>query len=64
VVIGIGLALALTRSLRSLVFGVGVADPATFLVVTAALLLVAAVATLVPAVRATRTSPLEAIRLD
>ena len=64
VVIGIGLALVLARSMSALVFGIGAYDVATFLVVTAALLVVATSASLVPAFRATRVSPLEAIRTD
>jgi putative ABC transport system permease protein len=64
VVIGIGLALLLARSMSALVFGIGAYDVATFVVVTAALLVVAASASIVPAFRATRVSPLEAIRTD
>jgi predicted permease len=62
--IGIGLALLLARSMSALVFGIGAYDAETFLVVTAALLVVAMSASIVPALRATRVSPLEAIRTD
>jgi len=62
--IGIALALVLVRSMSALVFGIGAYDAVTFLVVTAALLIVATSASIIPAVRATRVSPLEAIRTD
>jgi putative ABC transport system permease protein len=64
VAIGVGLALLLARSLSSLLFGIRASDPATFAFVATVLLVVAAVATLIPAMRAMRTSPLEAIRMD
>ncbi len=62
--IGILAALAIARSMSALVFGVATWDPASFIVVTATLLVIAIVATLVPAVRAARVSPVEAIRTD
>jgi putative ABC transport system permease protein len=52
------------RAMRSLLFGVGAADPVSFIGVAALLLLVAVGATLVPALRAARVSPLVAIRVD
>jgi putative ABC transport system permease protein len=60
--IGVAAALLLARSMSAMVFGVGTADPSSFAVVIGLLLLVAGIATLVPALRATRVSPLEAIR--
>jgi putative ABC transport system permease protein len=62
--IGVGLAAAavLTRLLSSLLFGIGSWDPATFAAVCLALLLVAVVACGVPARRATRIEPVEALR--
>jgi predicted permease len=62
--IGLVVALALTRMMSALVFGVGTRDPMSFGVVTLVLLAVAAVATLIPAVRATRVSPVEVTRVD
>jgi ABC-type antimicrobial peptide transport system permease subunit len=64
VALGAVVALAATRSMRALLFGVGSADPLSFGVVAVLLLLVAVVATLVPAMRAARVSPLVAIRTD
>ena len=61
---GLGVALLLARSMSALVYGVKVNDPASFVVVIVALLVVATVAALVPAARATRVSPLEAIRTE
>jgi putative ABC transport system permease protein len=54
--------LLLSRFLQRLLFGVGSTDPATFGVVVAVLLAVALTACWAPAWRATRVSPLEAIR--
>jgi len=64
VALGTGGALLAARAMRSLLFGVGAADPVSFVGVAALLLLVALAATLVPAVRAARVSPLVAIRTD
>ncbi|MCZ6917987.1 MAG: ABC transporter permease [Gemmatimonadetes bacterium] len=63
---GVGLvaALGLTRLMGSLLFGVDPADPMTFGRVTGVLLLVALVATLVPARRAAKVAPIIALRQD
>ena len=50
--------------MSALVFGIGTWDPPSFAIVVALLALVALVATWLPAQRATRVSPLEAIRTD
>jgi len=62
--IGIGLAgaLVLTRFLASLLFGVTPTDPATFLVVSLFFGAVALLATYIPARRATKIHPMEALR--
>ncbi|HET7695783.1 MAG TPA: ABC transporter permease [Vicinamibacterales bacterium] len=62
VVFGVGAALVLTRVMVSLVFGVRTYDPAVFAAVALLLTVVAAVAALIPAYRATRVDPLAAIR--
>jgi predicted permease len=61
---GIGLVASLgaARLVRSLLFGVGVGDPVTFVVVTGLLIGVALLACYVPARRAMRVNPIDALR--
>ncbi|MDX1495385.1 MAG: FtsX-like permease family protein, partial [Longimicrobiales bacterium] len=61
-VIGLGLSLLLSRILESMVFGISATDPATFLGVSALLVVVAVIATLIPASRAVRTDPATTLR--
>jgi putative ABC transport system permease protein len=62
--VGIGVlgALGLTRLITSQLFGVRPTDPTTFIFVALTLTGVAALATLVPALRATRVDPVVALR--
>ena len=62
VVAGVLLALAGTKVLRALLFEVSPTDPAVLVLTSAALLLVAGVASLGPARRAARVDPVEALR--
>jgi putative ABC transport system permease protein len=64
--IGIGLAgaLLLTRLMRSLVFEISTSDPATFAAVVVTLGLVALLASYVPARRATKVDPMQALRAE
>ncbi len=64
VLLGLAGAYGLTRFLASQLFSVKPTDPATFVLVTAALAGTAFVATLVPALRATRVDPVVALRDD
>ena len=64
VVIGIIGAVALTRLLRSLLFGIGPTDTLTYGVLATLLILVAFIACYVPARRATKVDPLVALRYE
>jgi putative ABC transport system permease protein len=64
IVVGLAAALALTRLMRSLLYQVRPSDPETFVLVSLALVGVAVLAGAVPAYRATRVSPLIALRTE
>jgi len=64
VVIGLAAALVLTRLMRSLLFGINAADPATFVAVSLLLTLVALLATYFPARRAARIEPILCLRSE
>ena len=67
IAIGLGGAYVLTKyleSLTSMLFGVEARDPWTFAAIAALLLMVALIACLVPARRATRVDPLTALRYE
>jgi predicted permease len=61
---GVIAAFLLTRLMQSLLYQVQASDPMTFVVVTAALVVVALLASALPAYRATRVSPLIALRTE
>jgi ABC-type antimicrobial peptide transport system permease subunit len=62
VAIGAGGSLALTRLLRTMLYGVSATDPAVFVAASVFLLVVASLAAYIPARRAARVDPLVALR--
>ncbi len=64
IAVGLVASLALTRLLRSMLYEVSATDPLIFVAVAVLLLLVATIAAWIPARRATRVSPMLALRGD
>ena len=61
---GILLALALAQALRSLIYHVSPADPLTFTAISIAVVLIAILASYIPARKATRADPMAALRAE
>ena len=61
-ILGLGAAAAVVRLIRSMLYETEPLDPAVFFSVTATLLLVAALACLVPALRASKLDPVQALK--
>jgi putative ABC transport system permease protein len=61
---GIGIGLAVARLIASLLYGVSAYDPITFIAIAALVVVVAFVACYLPALRAVKVDPLEALRYE
>jgi ABC-type antimicrobial peptide transport system permease subunit len=61
---GLTLALVVLRAIRSALFGIPSYDPVTLVATTALLLALAALASLLPALRITRIQPVEVLRAE
>jgi predicted permease len=61
-IVGLAASIAVTRLMSSLLFGVSASDPMTFVVVPVVLGIVTMAACFIPARRATRVSPMEALK--
>jgi putative ABC transport system permease protein len=64
VTIGLIASLALTRTMKTLLFGISATDPVTFAAIAVLLTFVALLACFVPARRATTTDPLPTLRQE
>ena len=64
IVLGFGGAFALTRFLKAMLFGIGATDVVTFAIAPFVMMFVVLLATLLPALRATRISPVIALRYE
>ena len=64
IVLGLGMSFVLTRLMSALLFGVNPVDPVTFSVVPLGLMIVVLVASYLPARRAARVDPMQALRQE
>ena len=62
--VGLGAAALLSRLMTKLLYGVAPTDPVTFVAVASLLIVVALIATFIPASRATRVDPMVSLRCE
>jgi hypothetical protein len=62
--LGVRLAFAVTRVMKNMLFGLSSTDPLTFVTISLLLVMVALVASYLPALRATRVDPVVALRTE
>jgi putative ABC transport system permease protein len=62
--IGLGAAFGVGRTISSLLYGVSATDPGTFIAVTALLMVIGLLAAFLPALRASKTDPMIALRCE
>ena len=59
---GLGAAFALSRSMTSMLYQVSATDPATFAAIACVAVLIALLASLIPALRAVRLDPVQSLK--
>lgn len=64
IVVGLGFSVLLAKSMNSLLYGIGIFDPASFLLTSLLLIIVALGACFIPARRAMRVDPIVALRYE
>ncbi|HEY0100826.1 MAG TPA: ABC transporter permease [Pyrinomonadaceae bacterium] len=64
IVLGLGASFLLTRVMSSLLFNVSATDPFTFITISLVLIGVAVLASFIPALRATKIDPMDALRYE
>ncbi len=64
IVLGFGGAFALTRFLKAMLFGIGATDILTFAIAPLGMMVIVLLATMLPALRATKISPVVALRYE
>jgi putative ABC transport system permease protein len=63
-IIGLGVALLLSRSMTTMLYGVSATDPPTFAAIAVVAIFTAVLASLIPALRAIRIDPVQALRSE